>query len=98
MDRFYPENGHLFPQIHPHLCRERRFWGSTVLARLPPTPRYQVSQRKRKRSEEIFGRTKTAGRGRELRYKRVERNHLWAEMTVADCSLVRMRELVAVPA
>jgi len=57
-----------------------------------------VSQRKRKRVEEIFGWTKTVGGGRKLRHKGVERNHLWAQMTAATYNLVRMSKLVVVPA
>ncbi|HUY55300.1 MAG TPA: hypothetical protein VMV23_09105 [Candidatus Nanopelagicaceae bacterium] len=33
-------------------------------------------------------------RGRKLRYKGVERNRLWAEMTMAAYNLVRMGKLV----
>ena len=57
----------------PHIARKESFWGSAVLAKLAPTPGYQVSQRKRKRVEEIFGWTKTVGGGRKLRYKGVDR-------------------------
>jgi len=55
-----------------------------------------VSQRKRKRVEEIFGWTKTVGGGRKLRYLGVERNRLWVELTTAAFNLVRMSNLVAV--
>jgi hypothetical protein len=33
--------------------------------------------------EEIFGWTKTVGMRRKLRYRGVERNRLWVEMTMA---------------
>ena len=85
-------------RVTPHIARKESFWGSSVLAKLAPTPGYQVRQRKRKRVEEIFGWTKTLGGGRKLRYKGVERNRLWAEMTVAAYNLLRMSKLVAVPA
>jgi transposase len=55
---------------------------------------YQISQRIRKRVEEIFGWVKTVGGGRKLRYKGVERNQLWAEFTTAAYNLVRMAKLV----
>ena len=55
-----------------------------------------MSQRKRKRVEEIFGWTKTVGGGRKLRYLGVERNRLWVELTTAAFNLVRMSNLVAV--
>ena len=54
---------------------------------------YQISQRVRKRVEEIFGWIKTVGGGRKLRYKGVKRNQLWAEFTTAAYNLVRMAKL-----
>jgi transposase/IS5 family transposase len=59
---------------------------------------YQLSQKVRKRVEEIFGWIKTVGGGRKLRYKGVERNQLWAEFTTAAYNLVRMAKLVAAEA
>jgi hypothetical protein len=56
-------------------------------------PGYQVSQRVRKRIEEIFGWIKTEGGGRKLRYIGVARNQLWAELTAVAYSLVRMVKL-----
>ena len=56
-----------------------------------------MSQRRRKRVEEIFGWAKTVGGGRKLRYLGVERNRLWAELTAATFKLFRMSDLVAVP-
>ncbi|MFH1483946.1 MAG: transposase [Chloroflexota bacterium] len=52
-----------------------------------------MSQRVRKRVEEIFGWMKTVGGGRKLRYKGVARNQLWAELTAAAYNLVRMARL-----
>ena len=57
-----------------------------------------MSQRKRKRVEEIFGWTKTVGMSRKLRYMGVERNRLWVEMTMAAYNLVRMGKLVGAAA
>ena len=54
---------------------------------------YRISQRIRKRIEEVFGWIKTIGGGRKLRYLGVERNQLWAEMTLAAYNLVRMAKL-----
>ena len=82
--------------VSPHITRKESFGGSAVLAKLAPSAGYQVSQRKR--VEEILGWTKTVAGGRKLRYKGVERNRLWAEMTAAAYNLVRMSKLVAVPA
>jgi transposase len=76
--------------VTPHVaCRQ-----STILDRR--TTRhigYQVSQRIRKRVEEIFGWIKTVGGGRKLRYKGIERNKYWLELTVAAYDLVRMTKL-----
>jgi len=54
---------------------------------------YLVSQRIRKRVEEIFGWIKTVGGGRKLRYTGVARNQLWAEFVAAAYNLVRMARL-----
>jgi hypothetical protein len=56
---------------------------------------YAVSQRLRKRVEEIFGWWKTVAGGRKLRYLGQRRNHQWAEMTSAAFNLVRLANLTA---
>lgn len=74
----------------PHVaCRE---W-TNLDQRTVRHPGYQVSQRVRKRIEEIFGWVKTVGGGRKLRYIGVARNQLWAELTAAAYNLVRMAKL-----
>jgi transposase len=57
---------------------------------------YQVSQRIRKRVEEIFGWVKTVGGGRKLRYKGLERNQLWWELTAAAYNLLRMAKITLI--
>ena len=52
----------------------------------------------RKRVEEVFGWVKTVGGGRKLRYLGVDRNQMWAELTVAGYNLVRLARLVHSPA
>jgi transposase len=76
--------------VTPHVaCRQ-----STILDRRTTRHTgYQVSQRIRKRVEEIFGWIKTVGEGRKLRYKGIVRNQLWIELTVAAYNLVRMAKL-----
>jgi transposase len=81
--------------VTPHVARRR--W-SIVDKRTTRHAGYQFSQRVRKRIEEIFGWVKTVGGGRKLRYKGVERNQLWAEMTAAAYNLVRMAKLAPVRA
>jgi transposase len=81
--------------VTPHVARRR--W-SIVDKRTTRHAGYQFSQRVRKRIEEIFGWVKTVGGGRKLRYKGVERNQLWAELTAAAYNLVRMAKLAPVHA
>jgi transposase len=76
--------------ITPHVAR--RQW-TNLDQRTIRHPGYQVSQRVRKRVEEIFGWIKTVGGGRKLRYTGVARNQLWAELTAAAYNLVRMARL-----
>ena len=76
--------------ITPHVARRKT---SIVDGRTTRHAGYQVSQRIRKRVEEIFGWIKTVGGGRKLRYKGVERNQLWWEFTAAAYNLLRMAEL-----
>ncbi len=54
---------------------------------------YSVSQRRRKRIEEIFGWVKTVAGGRKLRYRGLERNQLWWEFTAAAYNLLRIARL-----
>ena len=58
---------------------------------------YPVSQRVRKRVEEIFGWLKTVGGGRKLRYLGLARNQLWAELTATAYNLVRMARIAPQP-
>jgi len=76
--------------VTPHVAR--RQW-SIVDKRTTRHAGYLVSQRVRKRVEEIFGWVKTVGGGRKLRYKGVARNRLWWELTAAAYNLVRMARL-----
>jgi transposase len=76
--------------ITPHVaCRH---W-TALDRRTTRHPGYQISQRVRKRVEEIFGWVKTVGGGRKLRYIGVARNQLWAQFTAAAYNLVRMARL-----
>jgi IS5 family transposase len=59
---------------------------------LAQDPGYQVSQRRRKVVEEVFGWMKTVACTRKLRYRGVPRNQLWFTFTAAY-NLVRMANL-----
>ena len=76
--------------ITPHVARRR--W-SKVDGRTTRHAGYLSSQRIRKRVEEIFGWVKTVAGGRKLRYRGVERNRLWWELTAVAYNLVRMAKL-----
>jgi len=79
--------------ITPHVAR--RVW-SNLDRRTTRHPGYRLSQRARKRAEEIFGWIKTVAGCRKLRYIGLARNQLWAEITVAAYNLVRMAKLAVV--
>jgi IS5 family transposase len=79
--------------VTPHVARRK--W-SIVDERTTRHEGYWLSQRIRKRIEEIWGWVKTVGGGRKLRYKGVERNQLWAELTAAAYNLVRMAKLAPI--
>jgi len=77
-------------KITPHVARRQT---SKVDGRTTRHAGYQVSQRIRKRVEEIFGWVKTVGGGRKLRYKGIERNRLWWMLTTAAYNLLRMAKI-----
>jgi len=66
-------------QRHPHVAQnERRPGGSTLDLRTTGWPGYEVSQRVRKRVEEIFGWIKRVGNFRHTRNRGVQRTSLAA--------------------
>ncbi len=83
----------------PHVAQftksERR--GSAIDGRVTRHASYHLSQRVRKRVEEIFGWIKTVGGGRKLRYRGTAHNQLWAELTAAAYNLMRMARIALKP-
>ena len=80
--------------VTPHVARNDRRWGrSAVDGRTTRHPGYAVSQRRRKRVEEVFGWLKTVGGGRKLRYVGQARNRSWMELAAAAYNLVRIAKL-----
>ena len=73
--------------VTPHVARRGT---SIVDGRTTRHAGYRMSQRIRKRVEEIFGWDKTVAGCRKLRYKGVERNRLWWELIAAAYDLLRM--------
>ena len=84
-------------RVTPQVAQNTKGRASAIDGRTTRHPGYAISQRVRKRVEEIFGWTKTVGGGRKLRYIGVARNQLWADLTVAAYNLVRMAKLALNP-
>jgi IS5 family transposase len=72
---------------------ERRPGGSALDLRTTGWPGYAVSQRIRKRVEEIFGWIKTVGNFRRTRYRGVARTSFAAYLVGAAYNLVRIAKL-----
>ena len=80
--------------VTPHVAQnERRLGGSALDLRTTSWPGYAVSQRIRKRVEEIFGWIKTVGNFRRTRYRGVERTSFAAYLVGAAYNLLRIAKL-----
>ncbi|HEY6418299.1 MAG TPA: transposase, partial [Candidatus Binataceae bacterium] len=80
--------------VTPHVAQnERRQGGSALDLRTTSWPGYAVSQRVRKRVEEIFGWIKTVGNFRRTRYRGVERTSFAAYLVGAAYNLLRIAKL-----
>ena len=85
-------------KVTPHVAQLMRIrGGSAIDGRVTRHGNYKLSQKARKRVEEIFGWIKTVGGGRKLRYIGVARNQLWAELTAAAYNLIRMARIAPKP-
>ena len=82
--------------ITPHIAQKMRY--SALDGRTTKSPGYQISQRIRKRVEEIFGWMKTVGGYRKTRYVGFGANQVVAMLTAAAYNLVRMAKLMEQPA
>jgi len=80
----------------PHVARKVEC--GAIDGRTTRHPGYAVSQRVRKRIEEVFGWMKTVGLMRKLRHRGIERVNWVFLFTAAAYNLVRMRTLAARPA
>ena len=80
-------------KVTPHVAQNQSGRRSAIDGRTAGQLGYLVSQRLRKRVEEIFGWWKTVAGGRKLRYLGIPRNQIWAELTSAAYNLVRMANL-----
>jgi IS5 family transposase len=81
-------------EITPHLAQNQNRRRSRLGQRTTRHPGYEVSQRKRKRIEEVFGWMKTVGLLRKLRHRGLERVGWMFTLAAATYNLVRMRTLM----
>jgi transposase len=81
--------------VTPHVAQQSRGRRSAVDGRTTRHAGYQVSQRKRKRVEEIFGWLKTIGLQRQTRLRGVARVAWMFTFATAAYNLVRMTKLLA---
>jgi transposase len=79
------------PHIAPNITTRR---DSLLDWRTLRHPGYQLSQRCRKKIEEIFGWAKAIGGLRKTRYRGVARTGLWAYLVAAAYNLLRMTKLL----
>jgi transposase len=84
--------------ITPHVAQNTSGRGSAIDARTTRHPGYAISQRKRKRIEEIFGWLKTVGLIRKTRHRGEPKVNWMFVFATAIYNLVRIRNLAAVPA
>jgi transposase len=83
--------------VTPHVAQNTSGRRSAIDARTTRHRGYGVSQRIRKRVEEIFGWMKTVGGFRRTRYIGLERTQLAGYLVAAAYNLIRMARLVAQP-
>jgi transposase len=79
--------------IRPHIAMQEGRNTPGLDARTTRHIGYQISQRVRKRVEEIFGWMKTVGGLRKSRFRGVERNNLFTVLVGAAYNLMRMANL-----
>lgn len=81
--------------VVPHIAWNDGLKHKPAPAELTDDPGYQMSQRLRKRIEEVFGWLKTIGGGRKLRYLGQRRNEFWLLFGYATYNLIRMANIEA---
>jgi len=81
-------------EVTPHVAQNTAGRASAIDKRTTRHPGYAVSQRARKRVEEIFGWMKTVGLMRKTRHKGLPRVGWMFTLTAAAYNLVRIRNLL----
>ena len=79
--------------LHSEFAGLRTGRASAIDGRTTRYPGYAISQRLRKRVEEIFGWMKTVGNFRKTRHRGIERVGWMFTLTATAYNLVRMRNL-----
>jgi len=82
--------------VTPHVAQNNRGRKSAIDGRTTSHPGYEISQKERKRIEEIFGWLKTVAMMRKLRHRGIQKVGWIFKFAVAAYNLVRIRNLVAV--
>ena len=82
--------------VTPHVSQNDKGRRSAIDARTTRHAGYQISQRKRKRIEEIFGWMKTVGGMRKMRHRGLELVGWMFTLAAAAYNLVRIRNLATV--
>ena len=85
-------------KVTPHVAQNTSGRSSAIDGRTTRHAGYAVSQRLRKRVEEIFGWMKTVGGFRRTRYRGLDRTGLSGYLVATAYNLVRMVKLVTSPA
>lgn len=81
-------------RVTPHVAQNESRRRSAIDGRTTCRPGYKVSQRIRKRVEEIFGWMKTVGGFRRTRYRGLEKTGLAGYLVAAAYNLVRIAGLI----
>jgi transposase len=81
--------------VTPHVAQNDTNRRSAIDKRTTRHPGYAISQKKRKRVEEIFGWMKTVGGMRKLRHRGLERVGWMFTLAAAAYNIVRMRNLTS---
>lgn len=85
-------------RVTPHVAQNDTHRRSAIDARTTKQPGYAISQRKRKRVEEVFGWMKTIALQRKSRFRGPDKVGWMFTFAAAAYNLVRMRNLMAQPA
>ena len=81
-------------RVMPQVARNTKGRSSAIDGRTTRHPGYGVSQRLRKRVEEIFSWMKTVGGFRRTRYRGLDRSGLAGYLVATAYNLVRMAKLI----